>query len=210
MSLTFLEQLKELQQFEKELMTEIEAVSTVKTINEGQSLMEIGQRITHMPLLISGALKIMQEDEDGEELVLYFIERGDTCAMTMNCCFGDRKSRVRAVAEIDTELLLVPTLYIDEWMAKYASWRQFILNSYNQRFTELLKALDSVAFLHMDQRLVNYLEEKSKVHATNLIKVTHQEIAYDLHTSRVVISRLLKRLEKEGFLQIHRNQIELL
>lgn len=196
--------------FESQLAREIAETAQIKTIAEGFSLMEIGQSVTHMPLLLNGALKIMQEDDDGEDLILYFIESGDTCAMTMNCCMGGAKSKVKAVAELDTELLLIPVKYIDDWMAKYPSWRQFVLNSYNQRFSELLNALDSIAFFNMDERILKYLEEKANIHKNNSITVTHQEIATDLHSSRVVISRILKKLEKEGILRIHRNQIELL
>lgn len=196
--------------FETELSNEIAEVAQFKTITEGMSLMEIGQSVTHMPLLLSGALKIMQEDEEGEDLVLYFIESGDTCAMTMNCCMGGAKSKVKAVAELNTDLLLIPVQYIDQWMIKYSSWRQFVLNSYNQRFAELLGALDNIAFSNMDERILRYLEEKSAIHKNRLIAVTHQEIATDLHSSRVVISRILKKLEREGVLKIHRNQVEML
>lgn len=196
--------------FESELADEIAKVASFKTIGEGLSLMEIGQSVTHMPLLLNGALKIMQEDEDGEDLILYFIESGDTCAMTMNCCMGGTKSKVKAIAELDTKLLLIPVEYINDWMVKYPSWRQFVLNSYNQRFVELLGALDNIAFSNMDERILKYLEEKSIIHKSHTISVTHQEIATDLHSSRVVVSRILKKLEKEGVLKIHRNQVELL
>ncbi len=195
--------------FEKPLLQDILENGRLAKVENGTIVITIGQYIKGMPLVISGALKVLREDEDGDELLLYYLERGDTCSMTMACCLGDTKSAIRAVAETDVELVMVPIAKMEEWMGKYRSWRNFVFESYHDRFNELLGTVDSIAFKNMDQRLAAYLKEKARVSKTNHIRSTHQEIAYDLHTSRVVVSRLLKKLEHLGRIKLHRNHIEL-
>ena len=152
----------------------------------------------------------MREDFDEGELLLYFIEKGDTCAMTMACCLGQTKSEIRAIAETDGIVIMIPVEKMEEWLGKYKSWRVYVFNSYNNRLKEMLSAIDNLAFMKMDERLLKYILEKSKINATKHIQNTHQEIAFDLHTSRVVVSRLLKALENEGKIKLHRASIELL
>lgn len=207
--------LDELQQhygylFEDALLQEINSVGTYKDIPEDYKLIEIGDYIKSMPLLISGAIKILREDKDGDELLLYFIEQGDTCAMTLSCCLGNSKSEIRAIAETDTKLIMIPIAKMEEWLSKYKTWQQFVLQSYHNRMTELFEAIDSIAFLKMDERLFKYLKDKAMVNHNEVIIVTHQKIARDLHTSRVVISRLLKALENAGKIELHRNSIKIL
>jgi CRP/FNR family transcriptional regulator len=196
--------------FEEELINEIVQVGTFKEVQEGYKFMEIGDYIRGMPLLISGVIKILREDEDGDELLLYYLEKGDTCSMTMACCMGDKKSEIRAIAETDAKLIMVPILKMEEWTGKYKSWRNFVFNSYHVRLNELLSTLDNIAFQKMDERLIGYLKEKARVTKDNIIHSTHQDIAYDLHSSRVVISRLLKKLEEMGKIKLHRNYLEIL
>ena len=196
--------------FEKELIEEIKEVSQILEFKQDDVLIDFGQYMRGMPLLIKGAIKIMREDFDEGELLLYFLEKGDTCAMTMSCCMGNNKSEIRAIAENDGMVLMIPVQKMEEWLGKYKSWRAFVFNSYNNRFNELLSAIDSIAFKHMDERLEEYLLEKAKVNNTNKITQTHKEIAYELNSSRVVISRLLKAMEKEGKLKLNRNNIEIL
>lgn len=196
--------------FEDELIQEINDVCTYKEVPEGFKLIEIGDYIRSMPLLVSGAIKILREDDNGDELILYFIERGDTCAMTLSCCLGQSKSEIRAVAETDTTLIMIPVQKMEEWLGKYKSWQKFILQSYHDRMTELLQAIDTIAFLKLDDRLFKYLKDKAMVNHNDVIRVTHQEIAQDLHTSRVVISRLLKKLAINGKIELHRNNIKVI
>ena len=170
--------------------------------------MDIGEPITAMPLLIKGAIKILREDDDGDELILYFIEKGDTCAMTFSCCMGKSKSEIRAIAESDTDLIMIPVQKMEEWMAKYKSWRAFILDSYHTRMMELLETVDTLAFMRMDERLLKYLQDKAMVTHNDVISATHQDVAHDLHTSRVVVSRLLKKMEKDGKREVQRNEIK--
>lgn len=197
-------------QFEAAFIEEIEQSGKVRKFKASEILMGYGKYIRSIPLLISGVIKIMRENEDGEELLLYFIEEGDTCAMTLTCCLGKTKSEIRAIAETEVEVMMVPVEKMDEWMQKFKSWRTFILNSYHTRMNEMLGTIDLLAFNRMDQRILTYLKAKCQQLDTNIIEKTHQDIAHDLHTSRVVVSRLLKRLEKEGLIRLHRFRVELL
>lgn len=196
--------------FEDKLIEEISEYSLLRDFKEGDVLIDFGDPIRKMPLLISGAIKILREDFDEGELLLYFIEKGDTCAMTMACCLGETKSEIRAVAETKGTVVMIPVIKMEEWLGKYKSWRNFVFNSYNNRLKEMLLAIDNLAFMNMDERLLKYLKEKVKINNSNEIHNTHQEIAYDLHTSRVVISRLLKALENKGKITLNRSSIVML
>ena len=196
--------------FEDKLIDEISQVSVLRQFKPDDVLIDFGDRIQKMPLLLEGAIKILREDFDEGELLLYFIEKGDTCAMTMACCMGTAKSEIKAVAETSGQVIMIPVENMEEWLGKYKSWRHYVFNSYNNRLKEMLSAIDNLAFMNMDERLLNYLLEKAKINNSRQIHNTHQEIAYDLHTSRVVISRLLKALENEGVIRLHRAYIELL
>lgn len=196
--------------FEDELLKEIASVGIYRKFHQDEILIEIGEQIKFMPILLNGAVKILREDENGDELLLYFLERGDTCAMTLACCLGKNKSKIMAVSETDGDLLMIPVDKMEEWLVKYKSWRNFVFESYNTRLLEMLEAIDTLAFMKMDERLYKYLTDKAKVLGTSEITNTHQEIATDMHTSRVVISRLLKSLEMEGKIKLNRNKIEIL
>ncbi|MCU4188708.1 Crp/Fnr family transcriptional regulator [Flavobacterium sp. HXWNR29] len=196
--------------FEEALLDEIAKVAIYKEFKADDYLIEIGDYIKTMPLLLTGAIKILREDENGDELLLYFLERGDTCAMTLTCCMGQSKSRIRAIAETDGAMLMIPVEKMEEWLTKYKTWRNFVFDSYNVRLNEMLEAIDTLAFMNLDERLYKYLTDKAKVIGDTEIKNTHQEIAYEMHTSRVVISRLLKALELKGKIKLHRNKIEIL
>lgn len=196
--------------FEKELLEEINKVAIAKEVHEGAELIRSGSYIKSMPLIIHGAIKILREDQDGDELLLYFLEKGDTCAMTLSCCIGHHKSEIKAIAEMDSKLVMIPVEKMEEWTTKYKSWRNFVFESYHKRLMEAIETIDSIAFLKMDERLLKYLKDKTKISNDPLISTTHQQIAYDLHSSRVVISRLLKKMEKEGIIKLNRNSIEIL
>ncbi|WP_291053020.1 MULTISPECIES: Crp/Fnr family transcriptional regulator [unclassified Empedobacter] len=194
-------------QFEDELLNEIDELGSLIEFKANDVMIDLNQFIKGMPILLCGAIKIMREDFDEGELLLYFLEKGDTCAMTMACCLGDKQSKIRAVAETDGELVMIPIVKMDEWLAKYPSWRRFIFDSYNNRMEEMLVAIDNLAFNDMNERLKKYLLDVASINKGKVVVKTHQEISYELNTSRVVISRLLKALEKEGFLQLNRNEI---
>lgn len=195
--------------FENDLIDEINQVGTFKDVKEGDKVIEIGDYVRSMPLLLSGAIKVLREDNEGNELLLYFLERGTTCAMTLTCCMGNSKSEIRAIAELDTTLIMVPIQKMEEWTGKYKSWRNFVFQSYHTRLSEMLETIDSIAFMNMDERLVKYLRDKQNITKDDVIVSTHQEIAYELNTSRVVISRLLKKLETMGKIKLNRNSISI-
>ena len=196
--------------FEEELIREIEKAGILKKVKEGDIIMDINDYVSMMPLLLEGAIKILREDQEGNELLLYFLERGDTCALTLSCCLGQTRSEIRAVAERDTELIMIPINKMKEWTATYKSWRNFVFESYHVRLTEMLETIDTLAFMNMDQRLLRYLKDKAKINQSEELQVTHQQIAYDLNTSRVVISRLLKKLELDKKIVLNRNHIVVL
>lgn len=196
-------------QFEPALMAEITHQGQLKKFKAGHVLIDYGIYIQYIPLVISGTIKVIREDPHGNELFLYFLGGGDTCAMSLTCTIHHKKSEIRAVVEEDAEVYMIPMACMDEWM-KYTTWRQFVFGSYNLRFEEMLQAVDALAFMKLDERLMNYLLD-CQVSAGNFaISKTHQEIASDLNTSRVVISRLLKKLEQEGKIELSRNKIEIL
>ncbi len=197
-------------QFEPALIEEINQVATILDVPEGQDLIKPGQYIKSMPLLLSGSIKILRPDKDGEELLLYHLEKGDTCAMTMTCCMGNTKSEIHAVTETSAKLLMIPIGKMEEWSSKYKTWRNFVFASYHARMMELLESVDNIAFNNMDERLENYINNKIKILNSKHIYTTHKEIAADLNTSRVVVSRLLKKMENDHKIKMHRSFIEVL
>ncbi|MDA7778034.1 Crp/Fnr family transcriptional regulator, partial [Flavobacteriaceae bacterium] len=175
----------------------------------GEIMIDLGERISYIPLLLEGAIKVVREDDSGEELLLYFVEFGNTCAMTLNCCLEDKVSEIRAICEADTTLIMIPIDAMDDWLIKYRSWRNFIFESYQNRLNEMLKVIDALTFLKLDERLEKYLIDRSKVIKSKSLKITHLEIAMDLNSSRVVISRLLKKMENQGKVRLGRNTISI-
>lgn len=196
--------------FEDDLKKELAKIAKSYSIAAGEIIMDIGQSINHIPLVLKGSIKIIREDEDGNEIFLYYLEPGHACATSITCCMSGQRSTIRAIAEDDTEYLSIPVDYSDEWMLKYRTWKNFVMNTYAERFEELLKAIDQLAFKKMDERLTKYLHDKATLRDSSEIQISHQEIAYDLNTSREVISRLLKQLERMGSIKLGRNRIILL
>ena len=195
---------------EKELQEEIIQVGKIMRFQADQVIMDYGNFIRLVPLVIEGSIKVLREDESGNEVFLYYLEKGETCSMSFTCCMMNKKSVIRTVAEEDTILIGIPIKYMDSWMTKYQSWKNFVMTSYDQRMTELLRAIDSIAFQKMDERLLDYLTKKSTMGRTRILAITHQSIADDLNASREAISRLLKQLEKMGKVRLRRNQIEII
>ncbi len=193
---------------EPELKEEILSIGTIREVEPGEILLKSGQLITHTMLLLDGRLKIYREDEDGNEFLMYYLEPGNACAMSIMCAMNNEKSQIMAVAETEAILLAVPFEKTGAWMNKYRSWDEFILRAYRSRFEELLLTLDNVAFRSMDERLVFYLKRMKEGHGDEL-HISHQQIARDLNSAREVISRLLKKLEQRGAVKLSRNVIHL-
>ncbi|WP_296619822.1 Crp/Fnr family transcriptional regulator [Marivirga sp.] len=196
--------------FEPEVKAEILKVGRLKKAKAGQSVITSDDEAQEMPLVMSGLLRVMRNDENGNEVFLYYLEGGETCAMSITCCLEGKRSSFHVVAEEDSELWMMPVSNLDNWITRYHSFRRFIFNSYQTRFDELLHAIDSMVFMKLDERLYNYLLDKKIASGSFEIKKTHQQIANELNTSRVVVSRLLKKLEKEDKIEQRRNYIEIL
>ena len=196
--------------FEKELLDEIEIKGVPVSVKAGATIMDVGQTVRTMPIILSGSIKVSRTDEDGREILLYYVNPNESCAMTFTCCMQQHASEIKAVAEEDVEMLAIPVGIMDEWMAKYPSWKSFVMRTVQNRFHELLKTIDQIAFQKLDERLVNYLKEKAKTTGSTLINISHEQIAKELASSREVISRLLKKLETDKKLLLYRNQIKLL
>lgn len=195
---------------EPELVDAIANVAKEVNVKEGDSIIKIGEYIRSTPLITQGLLKIVRQDDEGHEILLYYLDGGNTCVMTVTCCMKQEKSKIKAIAEIDTHLLLIPFHYMDEWMRNFRSWRNFILQTYSARFEEMLSTLDSVAFESLDTRLLRYLGDRERALNTNEFHITHQQIAQELNSSREAVSRLLKKLENRGNIQLGRNRIKII
>lgn len=196
--------------FDDFIIKNIGIFGILKTYKSNDIIMDIGQELTHIPLLLEGNIKVLREDHEGNELLLYVLESGDTCSMSLTCCMSKSKSKIRAVAEKDSKVIMIPIEKMSEWFHSNESWRNFILQSYQVRFNEMLETIDTLAFMKMDERLFKYLIDHVKLNASKTITKTHQDISEDLNTSRVVISRILKQLENEQKIKLSRNKIEVL
>ncbi len=194
---------------EKGLQEEIAEVGLLRSYPAGEVIMDIGQYIKSVPLVLKGTIKVTREDEEGNEIFLYYLGPGETCSMSFTCCMMNKQSEIRTVAEEDTLLIAIPIKYMDQWMSKYQSWKNFVMTTYDYRMMELVRTIDNIAFRKMDERLIEYLREKARATGSSVITTTHQAIALDLHASREAISRLLKQLEKDGQVSLGRNKIEL-
>lgn len=193
---------------EEELIREFLDHAVVKEYRAGDLVLDVGQYIRSTMVLSKGRLKVYRESGEGEEFLMYFLEPGDACALTVLCEVRSEKSTIAVKADEDAELIFVPLDYSEEWQIKYPSWHRFIIANYRKRFEELLVTLDSVVFKALDERLEFYLKRQMQ-HNGNHINLSHQQIADDLNSTREVISRLLKKLEQAGKVKLHRNAIEI-
>ena len=196
--------------FEPELIKEFEAKVKVVEAKEGDKIIGVGQTVRVIPFLLKGSLKVSRLDEKLNEIFLYYLNAMEGCAMTFTCCMQQFPSEVQAVAEEDVVYLAIPISVMDEWIVKYPTWKSFVMRTIRSRFNELMHAIDQLAFQKLDERLVKYLKEKSKITGSTVLNLSHTEIANDLASSREVVSRLLKKLELDGRLLLYRNQIKLL
>lgn len=196
--------------FEPALLQEIQQFGIWQTFKEGDLIMDYGKYIRMMPIVLNGTIKVYRLDDNGNEILLYYLSSSESCSMAYSCCVEAKKSEVKAVAEDDVEIMGIPNVKLDEWLCKYPGWKNYIMRSFNERFTELLKSIESIAFHKLDERLVSYLKEKQRLSGSSVIKASHYLIADELATSRVVISRLLKQLENDKKIILYRNEIKLL
>ncbi len=192
---------------EEALIEEMSKIAKIRETVQDEIIIHVGDELKMIPIVVYGSIKVSRENTEGDELLLYYIEGGDTCAMTLQCCVRKTDSQIKATSMEPSLLLMFPSEYMQLWMDKYRSWREYILQSYHTRMLELMETIDEIAFMRLDERLIKYLTDQAKLLGNLELHHTHQQIADDLHSSRVVISRLLKQLEIKGTIQIRRNRI---
>lgn len=190
------------------LLEQIHKYTRVKKVKQDEVIISPGEKIVFFPIVQKGVLRIIRQDADGRELFLYHLYPGQACAMAINCCQAGRASMVKAVAEDDSEILMVPVEHIEGWF-KYPQWKEYINNTYANRFAELLEVIDLIAFSHMDKQLLHYLQQRARASGSVLLSITHQQIADELHTHREAVSRLLRTMEQKGLVKLGRNTLEL-
>lgn len=193
---------------EKDLQNEILAVGVKRTYQPNEILIREGQFISNFPLVLNGLIRITRNNDDGNELLLYYLQENEVCAMSLTCCMANLTSNVKAVAEEKTEALIIPVAMLDNWMAKYPTWKQFVMQTFQNRFRELINTVDTIAFMKLDERLVKFFVARYQKTGNKTFTGTHQDLSLQLNTSREVISRLLKKLENDGKIQISRNFID--
>ncbi|PRZ22099.1 Crp/Fnr family transcriptional regulator [Flavobacterium granuli] len=201
---------KKFPSFSNALLIDINTNALQQSFAAGDVIMRTGQYIKNTVLVLSGKIKIYREDEEGSEFFMYYLQPGQACAISMICATKNQKSQIMAKVVEDVELIMVPLQLMDKWMMQHRSWYEFVIDTYRSRFEEVLDVIDSIAFRAMDERLEFYLKRHRDACDCDDLKLSHQEIATELNTSREVISRLLKKLEQRGVLKMHRNNIELL
>lgn len=191
---------------DRDLQRALEREGVHRNLRAGEVLMRAGDIITHIPIVITGSLRILAQNENGQERFLYHIMPGESCAMSMTCCTGHTASTVVALVEDDAELLMVPVRFMEEWMM-YPEWRRFVGSTQTQRFNELLETIEVIAFSHLDDQLWKYLVKRVQATGEHTLKVTHQAIAQELNSPREVITRLLHQLAQRGRVELARGAI---
>ncbi len=196
--------------FEASLIEEIALYGEVMNFREGDLIMDYDRYIKMMPIILTGTIKVLRRDDHGKEILLYYLSSSESCSLAYSCCLENKKSEVRAIAEDELQLIAIPHTKLDEWLCKYPGWKNYIMRSFSARFLEMLRSIESIAFNKLDERLVSYLKDKQRFSGSSVIRASHYQIADELATSRVVISRLLKQLENQGKIVLYRNEIKLL
>ena len=195
--------------FHNQLLDDIEKNATIQSIKAGEVIMRSGQYIRNTVLLVKGKVKIYREDDEGGEFFMYYLQPGQACAISMICATKQETSALMAKVVEDAELIMVPLTSMEKWMSEHRSWYEFVIETYRSRFEEVLTVIDNIAFKAMDERLEFYLKTHSEACKCKDVKLSHQEIASELNTSREVISRLLKKMEQRGLVKLHRSHIEI-
>jgi CRP/FNR family transcriptional regulator len=193
-----------------EIKAKLSLYGIAKTFAEGDIILKENAYINSIPIVISGSIRVMRTDEDGRELLLYYIESGESCIMSFLGGLHQDTSKIKAIAEEKTEILFIPIERVTELIKEYPEWLKYIFRLYHKRFEELLEVVNEVAFKKMDERILNFIKKKVELTKNNELHLTHEQIAQELGTARVVVSRLLKQMEDEGLIVLGRNKIELM
>ena len=199
---------KELFFTDSTLKREIIQQARVRNFHQDHVITQPGDEILFIPIVLSGCLRILRQNDDGQEVFLYHLYPGQTCAMSLTCCQSGKKSMIKAIAELESRLLMIPVKLTEDWF-RFPEWKAYISNNYQTRFAELLQVIDLIAFSNMDKQLLHYIKERAKALNVKVLDITHQEIAEELHTHREAISRLLRTMEQKGLVKLGRNSIQI-
>jgi CRP/FNR family transcriptional regulator len=194
--------------FESGLRTAISETGTLREFEAQEELIREDQYIKSFPIVLEGLIKVCRTDEEGNELLLYYLRPGEVCTVSLICCMDRTRSRVKAIAEEDTIAIVVAVELLDSWMSKYQTWKEYVMHSMQLRFDELLNVLDSIAFLKMDERLEKFFTNRYRSSGSTVFEGSHQDVALAMNSSREVISRLLKQMEKKGLISLSRGRID--
>jgi CRP/FNR family transcriptional regulator len=191
---------------ELKLKEEILTQCTLQTFEKDDVIVRQGQFVKVVPIVVSGLLKVYQTRED-RQILLYHVEEGQTCMMSLSACFYNNESPSQAVATEQTVVLTIPTRFVAQWQKEYTSWNNFVIKTFRNRYDELLSIFSSVTFDHIDKRVLQYLKSWASKQQDNRLKISHQQLANELGTTRVVISRILKQFELDGIISLGRGSI---
>jgi CRP/FNR family transcriptional regulator, anaerobic regulatory protein len=192
------------------LKQEFADIGTLKTFKKGDTIVQDGTYIKSIPIILRGGLKVVQEDDEGREFLLYYLAEGESCIMSILGGLNNEPSKVSVIAEKDTDILLIPIQNAAAWVKKYPAWTEYIFKLYQKRFEEMLSIVKKVSTKSLTERLTDLLLVKSKLTQSKTLSITHQQLADELGTARVVVSRLLKQMENVGKIALSRNAITIL
>ena len=196
--------------FEESLIEEILTCGRLKKAEKGSYLLSSGMKVAYLPFILSGRLRAYRSDDEGHEITLFYTGRGETCSFAINSIINQTPSGIGSIVEQSAEIWMIPGTKVDAWIVKYPNFRKFIFRNTNDKIEDLLSTFDSVSFMKMGDRLYKYLLDLKHASGSSTITKSHQQIAIELNTSRVVISRLMKHLSGTRQIRQQRNQIELL
>jgi CRP/FNR family transcriptional regulator, anaerobic regulatory protein len=192
------------------LKQEFADIGTLKTFKKGDTIVQDGTYIKSIPIILRGSLKVVQEDDEGREFLLYYLSEGESCIMSILGGLNNEPSKVSVIAEKDTDILLIPIQNAAIWVKKYPAWSEYIFKLYQKRFEEMLSIVKRVSTKSLTERLTELLLVKSKLAQSKTLSITHQQLADELGSARVVVSRLLKQMEHAGKIALSRNAITIL
>ncbi len=193
-----------------ELVARLAAAGTRKNFVEGDIILNENQHIRAIPIVTSGSIRVLRTDSEGREILLYYIRSGESCIMSLLGGLHHATSKVKAIAEEQTEVLFVPMEKVITMMKDYPEWLEYIFRLYHKRFEELLDVVNAIAFKKMDERILEFIQRRVALTKIQTLNITHEQLANELGTARVVVSRLLKRMEEDGLVQLGRNRITLI
>jgi len=192
------------------LIEELAEIGQVIDLPKGYVVLDEGQYIEYIPLVLDGLIKVRRKNEDNKEVYLYYLTSGESCAMTLSSCLKRQKSKIIANVIEPTKLLLIPSSKIFFFMKNYVNWSEFVLETFQIKFDDAISAIERLAFMNLEEQIIDLLLTKSHIYETGTISVTHEALAKDLSTSRVIVSRILKKLEKEGQVKLGHKEITIL